>query len=234
MRRLASPTCTYVCRLRCVRVCVHRCVLCQYQEASSHQPSGSHNRVHQTLQVTAIDTHTHTVTHTCIETHTHTHTYTHNHAARYPSLCLDFLSQYSLTFACKYACVCVFVCTCTGSGVPQFDAIVIDEAAQALEPATIIPFALLKQDGKVPAVFTHTHRHAHANTQLALPHPPRCQVFCAFILHCLVALCYHLRGEFCILLGVSLSHVCPCVCVYVCADRLGGRSPSAAPHSIVT
>lgn len=36
-----------------------------------------------------------------------------------------------------------------GGGCPRFDALVVDEAAQALEPATIIPFTLLHPHAKV-------------------------------------------------------------------------------------
>jgi superfamily I DNA and/or RNA helicase len=35
------------------------------------------------------------------------------------------------------------------TGPPLFDAIIVDEAAQALEPATLIPFVLLKPGAKV-------------------------------------------------------------------------------------
>lgn len=52
-------------------------------------------------------------------------------------------------------CLCVQLCTLSASGgdllnafppgaAPLFDVVVVDEAAQALEPATLIPFQLIK------------------------------------------------------------------------------------------
>jgi superfamily I DNA and/or RNA helicase len=56
---------------------------------------------------------------------------------------------------CLPAVLCLQLCTLSASGgdllnafppgpAPLFDVVVVDEAAQALEPATLIPFQLVK------------------------------------------------------------------------------------------
>lgn len=65
------------------------------------------------------------------------------------------VSQGGLNARPVCVCVCVQLCTLSASGgdllnafppgaAPLFDVVVVDEAAQALEPATLIPFQLIK------------------------------------------------------------------------------------------